>query len=512
MSTTLLTTHAVQYATATKQLFSHVSVTILPHDRIGLVGKNGSGKTTLLQILAGLVEPGAGSVTRHCAVGYVPQVSAVAAAPAVALSDWLRAQKCPRVDFERAYAAVFASPPIAQNQTLDCLSGGELTKLHFAVAVAKQPDLLLLDEPTNHLDRSSLAALQAWLRRYTGAVVLVSHNRRFLAENTKSIWELAGEKVSVYGHSYEEYLAQKQQQEAAQARLYNATQKELAALQTGIHRREVKARRATRTAKRLKSEPSRSRGMENYLRNRSEKGIGKTKKHQDEKRAEVEEKLQRYAPARVKKISVPLETSGHTKRLILRAEGLTVSVADRDLVTDVSLRIYFGDRIALLGDNGSGKTLLLQTLLGDAACKREGVIHAGTAVRTAYVDQRYDMVRPAWSLYENVAAKMQRKDPASVYQQLGRFQFSEHEIHRKASELSGGEVARLAFAMVTAGSLDLLVLDEPTNNLDTDAVAVILEALQSFAGALLVVSHDDFFVEGLAVTRTLEIIGQRVKG
>lgn len=505
MSRSLLTTHDIQCSTAVGPLFSHVSLSVQPHDRIGLVGKNGVGKTTLFHVLAGATEPDVGTMVRHSRVRYVPQVAHTGSTTKT-LHELLESHGCASPSFTRAYTEVFGACPFTPEIQLTSCSGGELTKIHIACAVSERPDVLLLDEPTNHLDRTSIEQLREWLTGFTGAVVVASHNRTFLDAVVRDVWELANGTLTLYGGTYTDYIRTKAHERDAQARMHAATKKELAALKEGERMREVKAARAARTARKLKNEPSRSPSAENYFKNRSEKGIGSIKKKHDEQEEQLRQQLHVHAPSPERRIHVPLVAHGTKRRMVVDARDVTVATPKQVLVRGVTLQILYGDRIAISGDNGTGKTVLLKTLLGDTTYLTDGEIRHGSVLETAYIDQRYDMVDTQVTLYENIAAHMDTLDAERVHKQLGLFHFPEHYVHRSAGALSGGEIARLAFAIATVRPLDLLALDEPTNNLDIETIDIIHSALNAYTGALLVVSHDAFFVEALNVDRSYEIM------
>lgn len=504
MLQSLLLTRDVAYATSLQTLFTHVSVSVLPGDRIALLGRNGSGKSTLLQLMAGVREPDSGTVIKNGVISYVPQLVA-AVSPDDTLGTLLAHEGVTPDAFQEQYRQIFAATPPALTTRIAGCSGGERTKLMLTLAALQHPDVLLLDEPTNHLDRRSLGALERWLTTFRGSVVFVSHNQAFTERVATTVWEITAQTVVTFGGGLAAYRAHQATQRAAEARQLEATTKALQQHRRGVALRETKAARATKVANQEKQEPSRSKSAEKYFKNRSEKGIGRIKKQQDKKREELEAMQARYQSPKQKTISVPLTAGATGARLLLAANALSVQIGNRELVSGVTLELRYGDRVALAGDNGAGKSLLLGTLLSALRAGGTDAVRTGTQVTTAVIDQKYAVLVPEETVLQNLMAALPTNDLQAAYQQLGRFQFPLLYAHKRVSELSGGEQARLAFAVATLTPLDLLVLDEPTNNLDSETVEIIVAALQTFGGAVLVVSHDDAFLRQLNVDRAYEI-------
>ncbi len=504
MSKTLLTTHDIAYATSTQVLFSKIFVSIKDGDRIGLIGKNGTGKTSFLKILSGQLEADSGTVIRNGSVGYVPQI-AEETQQHVTVEELLQSTGCTFEQFTKSYKKIFSSKIPSKSDSLQKMSGGQLTKLWIATISARKPSVLLLDEPTNHLDQRSIDELIHWIKVFEGAVVFVSHNRSFLSQVTNIVWELKVGSLTVFGGNYNDYLLKTKHDNIARERQIEATKKELESLERGVKMREVKANRATKVSMKNKTEPSRSKSAENYFRNRSEKGIGSIKAKQDDKRTELEASLNSLQGDKKKTINIPLDTSERNGRLLLDTKGLAVTASNNVLISDVELRIEYGDRLAISGDNGVGKTILIKEILRELDHPTSDITKVGKNVKYAFIDQHYNLVNKQLTVFENIKQTMNSVDSELIYKQIGRFQFPEYYVHKKASELSGGEVARLAFAIVTTSSLDLLVLDEPTNNLDIETIDIITEALRDFRGSLIVVSHDTSFVNNLNIKQRYKI-------
>lgn len=509
MLKTLLSTHDVAYATPIQKIFSNISITVKEKDRIGFIGPNGVGKSTFLKILAGIVRPDSGTVTKNGRVGYLPQI-AIESHKQMTVAELLQSQDCHYEHFCSKYQSIFSSNTPTKDSKTDTMSGGEQTKLWIATVASQSPRLLLLDEPTNHLDYKSIIELKRWLETFQGAVVFVSHNKSFLSEVSKTIWELRSQAIEMYGGGYNFYLQEKQQRADAQERKYEATKKELKSLEKGVRMRETRAARADKVERRNKIESSRSKSAEDYFKNRSEKGVGTIKKKHDAKRNELVESLQHLQMNTHKTINLPLDSKSRKGSFILETNSLAIATGSRVLINDINLRIEFGDRIAVLGDNGSGKTMLVKKLIEEINHPTPHKSKVGSDISVAYIDQKYEVVAQDLTVFENLEQRINVVDKELIYKQIGRFQFPEYYAHKKASELSGGESARLAFAIATIAPLDLLILDEPTNNLDIETVEIILTAVNDYKGSLIVISHDMTFIKDLNIDKIYEIFNGKM--
>ncbi len=500
----LLTTHDVAFATSLDTLFSHVSITVTERDRIGLIGNNGVGKTTFLRLLEGTLIPDSGTVVKNGSVAYVSQISKEFRTHET-VEEFLQSKGCLYQEFSDIYRHIFSSKIPNRESYVYTMSGGECTKFFIALGVATGPDVLLLDEPTNHLDERSVDELRQWILSFRGAVVFVSHNRSFLSYVAHTVWELEKQRVSVFGGDYENYIEKKRHDADARARQYEVVKKELSSLKEGVRMREIKASRAECVHHKNKSEPSRDKSAENYFRNRSEKGIGKIKQKHDVERNAMEGRLELLRNPKIKSINVPLQSQLKVGQLLIDTKDLVVKAGSAVVVRVPHLRVEVGDRVSVAGNNGTGKTLLLKTLMREIVYPSINITKSGHNVAVAYIDQQYDLVDAKLTVFENIAQKINKIDAGAVYKQLGRFQFPEGYAYKSASELSGGETARLAFAIATTAPLDVLVLDEPTNNLDVVTMNIISGALEYFQGALVVVSHDTTFLESLKINQEYKI-------
>ncbi len=512
----LLTASTLAKAFGAQDVFSGVSLAIPHQSRIGLVGANGSGKTTLLRLLAGLDRPDAGSVnrSRSLRVGYLPQ-EAIAASfdrlrPEITLWDFclealselrrqeaeLAALEVAMADPRRAEDALarygpmqevfervggytytsrvqrvlaglgFASDEFARPMHL--LSGGEKTRAYLARLVLEDPDLLLLDEPTNHLDVQALEWLEGWLREWPGAVLAVSHDRYFLERAVDRIWELTPTGIEDYRGSYNAYARQRQERKVLQARSYRSQQAFVESESDYIARNL--AGQNTRQAK------GRRKRLERMLR---------------------DEAVQR--PQTEHAIHFTFGTTRRSGDLALETRSLQVGHADSPEalfeVPDLVLRR--GECAALLGPNGAGKTTFLRTLLGELE-PRAGQVRLGASVQLGYLAQAHTDLDPAHTALQTVMQSDPALTPAAARDWLARFLLRGDAVEKTVEVLSGGERGRLALAKLVLQGANLLLLDEPTSHLDLASQETLQAALASYAGTILLISHDRYLVNALA--------------
>jgi ABC transport system ATP-binding/permease protein len=474
----LLSCEAVSKAYGTRSLFDDLSLGLFEGDQAGLVGPNGSGKSTLLKILAGVLPPdrGSRSLRGGVRVGYVPQDPVfpsgqtvgdvvLAAVAAVDEADRLRrmAQALGRAGFADARADV------------DRLSGGWKKRLAISCELAAAPDVLLLDEPTNHLDLEGILWLEDVLAERTRACLVVSHDRYFLEHVTTRMLEL--DRVypdGLFGVDgpYSEFLARRDEflrgQAAYQESLANTVRREIEWLRRGAKARSTKARGRIKAAGRLMEEL-------------------------DDRRARVA-----AGPP-----GIDFTASSRRTRRLLVAQGVTVSRGGRRLVSDLDLVVTPGTRVGLIGPNGSGKTTLLDVLAGPRA-PDAGTLERADGLRVVRFEQERVGLDPAQSLRRALApegdAVAWRGRSVHVASWARRFLFRPEQLDVPVGRLSGGERARVLIARLMCEPADVLMLDEPTNDLDIPTLDVLEESLADFDGALVLVTHDRFMLERVSTT------------
>ncbi len=511
----LLSTKDIGCELSDRTLFKALTLSIARGDRIGLIGRNGSGKSTLLKVLAGIVVPTAGRVESSGTVSYLPQLDFALFARAETVGAFLESRNLAWPLVRASLDRLFGATAITEEREVRALSGGELAKLFIAMTDTDTPDLLLLDEPTNHLDAEGLEVLQRYLLGFDGAFIVVSHDSLFLDHVVTSLWEIDHGTLTRFGGTYAAYQEQKRLADEARERDLEAARKEVQQARRAIEARETRTARAERTGRQKKGEPSRDKMASAFFKGQAEVTMGKLKRRQERALEERQEQVRQLHAPRRKTAHLDLAAGDErSRRMLIDVSGGTLRIGGQTLLDDITLRIEFGDRIVFTGRNGSGKSSLAKALLGPpGAPALEGVVKRSDHLDAVYLDQKYATVDPEASLLDNVRRANPHLGVPAARGQLGRFLFgAETLIRNPAGTLSGGETARLALAQATSRPIDLLVLDEPTNNLDIETLDVIADALDGFPGALVVISHNVRFLARLSIRRAYALADRRLKG
>lgn len=487
-------------------IFSKVNFSIENNARIGLVGPNGAGKTTLLKIMTGRQEASQGefTVNKGIELGYIAQEHDFDEEKSIweemltvfqplidqgqqleklqyAIADHpedeelLRRLDQAQYNFEQAggytYQAEIKSmlngfnfPEATWNKQIASLSGGEKTRLSFVKLLLKKPPLLLLDEPTNYLDLDTLDWLEAFLKNYPGAILTVSHDQYFLDHLATQIFELQHGELTVFKGNYSQYLAQRELRDQQQEAAYEKQQEEIKREEEFIQKNIVRA--------------------------------STTKQAQSRRKAL--EKMELVDPPKHKsKVRIKFDSARPSGKEVLILKDLAVGYPDKTMLKDISFQINKGDRVAIIGQNGIGKSTLLKTVMKQLPVK-SGTIKYGASLDIGYYDQELQgldysktVIDTIWDRHKD----MNEKDIRSI---LASFLFTAKDIDKQVSQLSGGQRARLTLTVLSMEHNNFLLMDEPTNHLDLDAKEVLEKALADYDGTLLFVSHDRYFINELA--------------
>jgi len=438
-------------------------------ERICLLGRNGEGKTSLLRLLAGEETPDAGELTRTpgLRVGLLPQeIPPGLAGPAVEVVGGLVHEA------ERALSLVGIDP----GSEVATLSTGRRRRVLLARALVADPDILLLDEPTNHLDIPAIRRLEDWLRRFHGTLIFVTHDRDFLRAQSRRIIELDRGRLRDWSCDYDTFLDRREADLSAEDKRNDEFDRRLAEEEVWV-RQGVRERRT-----------------------RNEGRVRRLLAMREERRARRE----RLGTARLE-----LQDAERGGRLVARAEGVTFGYDETEVIRDLDCTILRGDRVGVVGPNGAGKTTLLRLLLGELT-PWNGNVRRGTGLRTLYFDQQRETLDPGRTVQDNLADGndhvIVNGRSIHVLTWLQRFLFTPDRARSPITRLSGGERNRLLLARLFTRPANLLVLDEPTNDLDLETLELLESLLADFSGTVLLVSHDRAFLENV-VTGTLVFTG-----
>lgn len=494
-----------------KKVLEHISFHIEDNEKAAIVGINGAGKTTLLRIIMGEMQADEGSVTlsRDRTMGYLAQDGAVDTAKTI--YDELLSVKQELIDLEERIRACEISMQSSEGAELEALmkqyanlthsfeaqdgyaykselvgvlkglgfaqedfsksvstlSGGQKTRVALGKLLLQKPDLIILDEPTNHLDMASITWLETYLTNYRGAVVIVSHDRYFLDRIAVKIIEIDQTKATVFTGNYSDYAVKKEQLRAAAMNAYLNQQREIK------HQEEV--------IEKLKS----------FNREKSIRRAESREKMLD-KIELIEKPTEVRADMRLK--LTPRINSGND---VLTVEHLSKSFGSQLLFRDVNFEIKRGEHVAIIGDNGTGKTTLLKILNGLVPAD-SGLFRLGSKVEIGYYDQEHHVLHGEKTLFEEISDDYPSLTNTEIRNTLAAFLYTGDDVFKRIDDLSGGERGRVSLAKLMLGNANFLILDEPTNHLDILSKEILEDALNSYEGTVLYVSHDRYFINRTA--------------
>ena len=528
----MLTLQNISYIHPNKDLlFDTVCLTVNNHEKIALIGNNGTGKSTLLKIIAGELQASGGQINIGTEPYYIPQIfghiNHLTIAQALKIEGKLNAFKeilhgnATEENFnllnddwsieERCKNALiyWQLTGLDWLQKMETLSGGEKAKVFLAGISIHEPELVLLDEPSNHLDLSGRQLLYDFIQSTQSALVVVSHDRK-LVNLLHAVCELSKHGIRVYGGNYDFYSEQKQVEENALNQDIQSKEKELRkAKEKERETLERQERQNSRGKKQQKKEGT-PQMLIDKMKNDAEKSTSKLKGVHAEKIGNISQELQhlRSSLSGMDKMKLGFDNSRlHRGKILITAKGMNFSYNTQALWEEnLNFQIMSGERIALKGINGSGKTTLIKLILGNIE-PQTGTIDRASK-QSVYIDQDYSLIDNELSVYEqaqkfNIFALQEHE----VKIRLNRFLFTKEAWDKSGIALSGGERMRLALCCLTINSQspDLIVLDEPTNNLDIQNIKILTNAINEYQGTLIVVSHDETFLEQINVERTIQL-------
>ena len=512
-------------------LFSNLNLTVSRYGKIALTGNNGSGKSTLLKIIAGELQPSGGQVTVAAKPYYVPQVFGqydhLTIAQALQVEDKLKALKeilagklteenygLLNDDWtieERCKAALeyWQLTDLDLSQKMETVSGGQKTRIFLAGVTIHQPELVLLDEPSNHLDSAGRQLLYEFVRSAQNTLVVVSHDRKLL-NLLGTVCELSKQGMAIYGGNYDFYVVQKQIERNALHQHVQSTEKALRKAKEKERETLERQQKLDARGKKKQEKAGVARIMMNTLRNSAENSTSKMKDVHAEKMEALTQELQelRAALPGMDKIKFGLENAAlHKGKVLFTATGINFSYDGQPLWKEnLSFQITSGERIVITGLNGSGKTTLVKLVLGSLE-PPTGRIYQADA-RSVYIDQDYSLIDNQLTVYQQAqkfnASALQEHE---IKTRLTRFLFTKQDWDKRCSVLSGGEKMRLLLCCLTIAeqSPDMIVLDEPTNNLDIQNMEILTKAINEYKGTLIVVSHDAHFLEQANIKRSIQL-------
>jgi ATP-binding cassette subfamily F protein 3 len=515
-------------------ILHNINFTLNPGDRFGLVGINGTGKTTLLKILVGKEIASKGAVNFqpiNLRIGYLPQgltiddheiissflgtnigdISSLEQELGLLADSLARKPDNPtdQILFDQVLnqinqvtEMIHQAPAIMKslglsdfdlNTPLSQLSGGQKTRLMLAKVLLINPQILLLDEPTNHLDIKMIEWLENWINAFQGGILLVSHDRTFLDNTANGILELDEHthQISYHVGNYSDYLEQKISKQEKQMQVYQDKLKEIQRLRSAA----IEMRSKAKYRKGGKTDPSKTDGFSiGFFANRTKETIQKAKNI--EKRVEKILNNGVEKPTRTWQMKVDFQDLQNSGRDVLILEDLTIGYGTNELIINSSLILRFGERVAIVGENGCGKTSLIKTILGEIPAIN-GNFRLGSQVKIGYMSQEQDEFEPEISVIETIR-KFLSQNETENRKFLSKFLFKGDDVFKTVNKLSYGERARLSLACLVAEGCNFLILDEPINHLDIPSRTQFEKALSEFEGTIMAIVHDRYFIKGYA--------------
>ena len=511
----ILSCNNINKSFGVESILEDISFSVNEGDKIGIVGVNGTGKTTLFKIITGIYGYDSGDIytAKNCRLGYLEQNTNLYSDRTVyeevlsVFSNLVQAEENLRKleheisehsttenteeldnmmnmyskkleEFEENNGYGYKSEVIGtlrglgfrddeMDKKVNVLSGGEKTRVLLGKLLLSKPSLLMLDEPTNHLDSESVEWLEAFLRAYNGTVMTISHDRYFLDQSVNRIFEISNRKLTTYNGNYTDYQKQSKIQKELEQKRYENQQREIKKQEESIERLKAYGRE-----KHLKRARSKEKMLDKI--DRLDRPDG------DKKRAKFR-----------------FQRSHQSGRDVLQVEDISKSYNEKNIFKDVSFDIYRGEKVALIGPNGVGKSTLFKMIMGDEK-KLTGEIHIGQNVEISYFHQEQKTLNLNNTIIDEIWDSNPKLNQTDVRNLLGAFLFYGEDVFKEIKTLSGGERARVAILKLMLSNSNLLLLDEPTNHLDIDSKEVLEEAIENYDGTVFTISHDRYFINKIA--------------
>lgn len=512
-------------------LFQNISFTLNHHDKTALIGNNGVGKSTLLKIIAGELPPFSGQIIQHSKPYFVPQLfgqfNDLTIAEALQIKekitslkeilegiiteenlqvlndDWTIEDRCTEA------LSYWQLHGLDLNQKMQTLSGGQKTKVFLAGIMIHEPDLVLLDEPSNHLDFASRTLLYDFMQSTASALLVVSHDRILLNILNKTL-EMTRNEISVYGGNYDFYREQKEVENTA---LEQDVQSKEKALRKAKEKERETIERQNKLDSRGKKKQEKSgvaRIMMNTLRNKAENSSSKLKDVHAEKISGISEDLRqlRSSLPAIDQMKFGFDNASFIKgKMLFKASDINYSYNENDLWNEnLNFEILSGERIAIKGLNGSGKTTLIKIIIGELNPLKGQI--TSLAKKAIYIDQDYSLLNQGLKIYDQAQVFNDcGLEEHEVKMRLNRFLFSRNDWDKPCKALSGGERMRLMLCCLTISndSPEIIILDEPTNNLDIQNIEILTAAINEYQGTLIVISHDQSFLKQINIGKSISL-------
>ena len=458
----LCSIHQLSLIYPEKICFESFSSSIYAHQKIAVIGDNGCGKTSLLKMVAGLLQPKDGYLeyASHFEIGYVPQLSSTSAD----------------------------------------LSGAQCFQKALSEALSTQPELLILDEPTNHLDADNRKNLMQFLKYYPGAVLVASHDVRFLSQVPDCLWAVSQGQIEVFNGQYHDFIREKGIQETQLNQQLSSLEKEKKAAHQKLMKEQQRSKKSKEAGKKSIDNRKWPTIVSHAKMHRASNTSGQKSKHIRAKREEVLSKIAALNQSEMITPQFHLQAGNFSQKSVVMIKDGTMRYIDKKIDQQINLQLFGQERLAIMGQNGSGKSTLVKALLNDPVVIKEGEWIAPHIKDIGYLDQLYANLSSTKTVYSTIESVRPDWSHQQIRTHLNDFLFKSNlVIHQETQSLSGGEKARLSLAQIAAKPPKLLILDEMTNNLDLTTRAYVIQCLKDYPGPMMVISHDEDFLEHIQI-------------